>query len=328
MIDLKTKYLGLNLKNPIIVGSSGITKSLDNIIKLEKHGAAAVVLKSLFEEQITYEISKLHKSGDVLYAYPEAEDYIANYARHNTLDEYLKLIRDSKKSVSIPVIASINCVSASEWTIFAKKIQEAGADALELNAFILPSDFSRSSDDNEKIYFKIIEEVKKHISIPIVLKIHHYFSALAQTAQKLSWTGISGLVIFNRFFAPDIDIDNKRVVATHIYSNPEDIAISLRWVAILSGNVQCDISASTGIHDGKSVVKQLLAGAKTVQVCSTLYKNGFQQIELMLSYLEEWMNKNNYSDIEQFRGKMSHKKHDNPAAYQRVQFMKHHAGIE
>ncbi len=328
MLDVKTKYMGLELKNPLIVGSSGLTKSIDNIIKFEKYGAAAVVLKSLFEEQIKYEINKVHTHQDSMFSYPEAEDYISNYARHNSLEEYLNLIREAKAKVSIPIIASINCVSASEWTSFAKKIQEAGADALELNAFILPSDFHRSAAENEEMYFKIIEEVKKQVTIPIALKIHHYFSALAQTAQKLSWTGISGLVLFNRFFAPDIDLDNMKVVATNLYSKPEDIAMSLRWVAILSGNVQCDIAATTGVHDGKGLVKQLLAGAKAVQVCSTLYKNGFQQIELMLQYLSEWMEKNNYTSVDQFRGKMSHRKTDNPAAYQRVQFMKHHAGIE
>lgn len=327
-MNLTTKYLGLDLRNPIIVGSSGLTKSLDNIIRFEKYGAGAVVLKSLFEEQIKFEINKVHLTSDDIYSYPEAADYIANYARHNSLDEYLTLISDAKKSVGIPIIASINCVSSDEWPVFAKKIQEAGADALELNAFILPSDFKRSSEQNEKLYFDIIEQVKKQVTIPIALKIHHYFSALAQTAQKLSWTGINGLVLFNRFYSPDIDIDNMKIVPANLYSKPEEITTSLRWVAILAGNVQCDISASTGIHDGKAVVKQLLAGAKSVQVCSALYRNGFQQIELMLEYLESWMKKNNYTSIDEFRGKMSHRKTDNPAAYQRVQFMKHHAGIE
>jgi len=328
MIDLKTTYLGLELKNPIIVASSGLTKSLDNIIKFEKYGASAVVLKSLFEEQIINEISKVQSHSADLYAYPEADDYIANYSRQHNLEEYLTLIREAKKNVGIPIIASINCVSASEWTFFAKKIEDAGADALELNAFILPSDFKRNSEQNESVYFKIIEEVKKQVKIPIALKINHYFSSFAQTAQKLSWTGIGALVLFNRFYAPDIDIDNMKVLSTNVYSKPEEITLPLRWVAILAGNIQCDISATTGIHDGKGVVKQLLAGAKTVQVCSTLYINGFQQIELMVNYLTQWMEKKNYKNIDEFRGKMSHKKADNPAAYQRVQFMKHYAGIE
>jgi len=328
MIDLKTSYLGLELKNPLIIGSSGLTKSVENIKKFEKLGAAAVVLKSLFEEQIKHDIQKVHHASDSLYAYPEADDYIANYARHNSIDEYLNLISDAKKNVKIPIIASINCVSSEEWTVFAKKIQDAGADAIELNAFILPSDFGRSSEQNEKVYFDIIENVKKQVTIPIALKIHQYFSALAQTAQKLSWTGISGLVLFNRFYAPDIDVDTLKIVPSNLYSKPEEISTSLRWVAILSGNVQCDIASSTGVHDGNGMIKQLLAGAKAVQICSTLYKNGFEQIEHILNDLEGWMKENKYNSIEDFRGKMSHKKTENPAAYQRVQFMKHLAGIE
>lgn len=328
MTDLKTKYLGLELKNPIIVASSGLTKSLDNIKEFEKLGASAVVLKSLFEEQIMHEINRVHSQSDDLYSYPEAADYISNYSRQNSLDAYLQLIKDAKKSVDIPIVASINCLSASEWTSFAKKIEEAGADALELNAFILPSDFKRNSEQNENIYFQIVEAVKKEVNIPIALKINHYFSSFAQTAQKLSWTGIKGLVLFNRFFSPDMDINNMKMHAANIYSKPEEIALPLRWTAILSDNVQCDLSATTGIHNGEGVVKLLLAGAKTVQICSALYTQGFHVIEEMEKFLREWMTKHNYSSIEQFRGKMSHKNTDNPAAYQRVQFMKHYAGVE
>jgi len=328
MIDLKTKYLGLDLKNPIIIASSGLTKSIDNIIKFEQLGAAAVVLKSLFEEQIKHEINKVQNQSNDLYSYPEADDYIANYSHQHNLNEYLNLIREAKQKVSIPIIASINCVSASEWTSFAKKIEDAGADALELNAFILPSDFNRTAAQNEQVYFDIVEKVKKEVKIPIAIKLNHYFSSFAQMAQKLSWTGISGLVLFNRFFTPDIDVDKMKINAANVYSKPEEIAIPLRWVAILSGNVQCDIAATTGIHDGKGVVKQLLAGAKAVQVCSTLYMNGFEQIEEMISYLQHWMQTHEYKSIDAFRGLLSHKKAENPAAYQRVQFMKHHAGIE
>ncbi len=328
MVDLKTKYLGLELKNPIIIASSGLTKSLDNIVKFEEQGAAAVVLKSLFEEQIMHEVSKVHHQSEDIYTYPEANDYIRNYSRQNSLEEYLKLIRDAKQKVSIPIIASINCLSDSEWTSFAKKIEEAGADAIELNAFILPSDFKRNSEQNEKVYFKIIESVKKQVKIPIALKINHYFSSFAQIAQKFSWSGISGLVLFNRFFAPDIDIENKKFLAANVYSKPEEIALPLRWVAILSGNVQCDIAATTGIHDGPGMVKMLLAGAKAVQICSTLYLNGFDTIQQMHKFLYEWMETNNYKKMEDFIGVMSHKNTDNPAAYQRVQFMKHYAGVE
>lgn len=328
MVNLATTYMGLQLKNPIIVGSSGLTRTIENLVEAEKNGAAAVVLKSLFEEQIKFEIRKIFTYDEVRDSYSEADDYIKNYSRNHTLDQYLDLIKEAKKRISIPVIASINCMTSNEWPAFAKDIEEAGADALELNAFILPSDFENDSSDNEKMYFDIVENVKSQVKIPIALKISSYFSSLAQTVQKLSWTGVQGIVLFNRFYTPDIDVEKMKIVPSNVYSRPEEIATSLRWVAILSDRVHCDLAASTGVHDGHGVVKQLLAGAKAVQVCSALYKNGYEHLGTMLTELEAWMQKNNYQSIDQFRGKMSHKKTDNPAAYQRVQFMKHFAGIE
>ncbi|MFC2100568.1 dihydroorotate dehydrogenase-like protein [Bacteroidota bacterium] len=327
MIDLSTKYMGLDLKNPIIAGSSGLTKSVENIIELEKNGAAAVVLKSLFEEQIKYEINKTFIQSNT-YSYPEAEDLISNYSKEHNIDEYLTLIKDSKKAVSIPIIASINCISSDEWTLFAKKMEDAGADALELNIFIIPSDPYHDSEQNEKVYFDIIHEVSKHISIPLSIKISYYFSGLAKMALKLSWTKISGLVLFNRFFSPDIDIEKFTITSTNVFSSPNELATSLRWVAMLSDRVHCDIAASTGIHDGKAVIKQLLAGAKATQVCSALYKHGFSAIGNMLKELESWMKQKGFDKTSDFIGKMSYKKADNPAAYQRVQFMKHFAEIE
>lgn len=329
MATLTTNYMGLELRNPIIVGSSGLTHSVDNVKELEKNGAGAVVLKSLFEEQIRFEISKTMnqaESGDSYY--PEAQDYISNYSRMHHVDHYLKLISDCKKAVSIPVIASINCVSAEEWTAFARRIEEAGADALELNIFILPADPNLSGEQNEQVYFDIIDQVKKQINIPIALKISYHFSGLAKTALKLSWAGVKGMVLFNRFYSPDINIDNLKVIPANIFSTPEEISISLRWVAMLSDRLYCDIAASTGVHDGKGVVKQLLAGAKAVQIASTLYKNGFGRIGDMLRDVENWMVKHDYNTTEEFIGKLSLKKAENPASWERVQFMKHFAGIE
>ena len=330
MADLSTNYMGFKLRNPIIAGSSGLNKSVENLIKLEEHGAAAVVLKSLFEEQIMHQVSKAmkHTENAESYVYPEAEDYIGNYTREKDLGEYLRLIEDGKKSVTIPVIASINCLSSSEWISFAKKIENAGADGLELNIFILPSDTKRDSDQNEQIYFDIVMEVMRQVSIPVAVKISYYFSSLAKTALKLSWTGIAGMVLFNRFFSPDIDIDKFEVTPTHVFSTPEEIATSLRWVAMLSDKLHCDIAASTGVHDGAGVVKQLLAGAKAVQVASTLYKNGFEQIGKMTKFMEDWMVKHNFKSTEDFIGKLSLKAAENAAAYERVQFMKHFSGIE
>jgi dihydroorotate dehydrogenase (fumarate) len=328
MANLSTTYLGLKLKNPIIVGSSGLTKSVDNIKKLETNGAGAVVLKSLFEEQIRYEVNSLINQNETPAIYPEAEDYIKNYTQEHKIAEYLDLIKNAKKSVSIPVIASVNCMSASEWTVFAKRIQEAGADALELNIFVMSSSPYKNAEQNEQMYFDIITEVKKHITIPIAIKISYHFSAMAHTIQKLSWTGIQGIVLFNRFFSPDIDIDTYQVTASNIYSTPSDISIPLRWIALLSSRVEVDMAASTGVHDGHAVIKMLLAGAKTVQVCSTLYKNGIEHLATMLKDVESWMTAHQYKTIDDFRGKMSLNKVDNPGAYERVQFMKHLAGIE
>lgn len=329
MASLATRYMGLELRNPVIVGSSGLTHSVENVIELEKNGAGAVVLKSLFEEQIRYEISKTMNQAESHDSYyPEAQDYISNYSRMHHVDNYLKLISDCKKAVSIPVTASINCVSADEWTAFAKRIQDAGADALELNVFILPADPNFSGEQNEKVYFDIIDQVKKEITIPIALKISYHFSGLAKTALKLSWAGAKGMVLFNRFYSPDINIDNLKVIPSNVFSTPEEISTSLRWVAMLSDRLYCDIAASTGVHDGKGVVKQLLAGAKAVQIATTLYKNGFGRIGEMLKYLENWMDKHNYKFTEEFIGRLSLKKSENPAAWERVQFMKHFAGIE
>ena len=328
MADLRTKYMGLELRNPIIVGSSGLTNTVAKIKEIEKLGAGAVVLKSLFEEQINFQVHKTVTQSDSLYAYPEAEDYISNYTRDNSMTEYLDLIRNCKSAVEIPVVASINCVSSSEWISFAKKIQEAGADALELNIFILPSDPKRTSEQNEQVYFDIATAIVKEVTIPVALKISYYFSGMAKTALKLSWTGIKGMVLFNRFFSPDIDIDKFEVTTSHVFSTPEEIAISLRWVAMLSDRLHCDIAASTGVHDGSGVVKQLLAGAKAVQITSALYKNGTGVIPEMIKFVDDWMGKHGFKTTDAFIGKMSFKETENPAAYERVQFMKHFAGIE
>jgi dihydroorotate dehydrogenase (fumarate) len=320
--------MGFNLKNPIIVGSSGLTNSVESIVEIEKNGGAAVVLKSLFEEQINMLISKTMHAQDANFGYPEADDYISNYTSSNEIDNYLKLIKGAKEAVNIPIIASINCISSADWVSFARKIQDAGADGLELNIFILPSDPKKDATQNETVYFEIIEKVKKEVSIPVAIKISAYFSGLANMALKLSWTGIKGIVLFNRFFSPDIDIDNFKVTATNVFSHPEELAMSLRWVAMLSSRLHCDIAASTGIHDGKAVIKQLLAGAKAVQIASVLYKNGFGDIAKMIKDLETWMDKHNFESIDDFCGKMSIKDAENPAAYERVQFMKHFSGIE
>jgi len=328
MTDLTTNYLGLTLKNPIIVGSCGLTGSAERIADLEAAGAGAVVLKSIFEEEIILEYEDTLKQIGATGFIPEGYDYFDYEIKANKMDWCLNLIKDAKKAVSIPVIASVNCVYSHEWALFSKQLQDAGADALELNIFLLPSDINRSSEQNEEFYFKVVDRVQKEVSIPISLKMSYYFTNLGQMIHKLSETGISGLVLFNRFYSPDFDINNLKVLATHVLSSPEELPISLRWVAIMSGRVKCDIASSTGVHDGEATIKQLLAGATAVQVTSTLYKNGPGYIQTILDEMTRWMAQKNYRNISQFRGKLSQEKSTDPALYERVQFMKYFGGKE
>lgn len=327
MVNIGSTYLGLSLKSPVIVGSSGLTNKVENIVEFEKLGAGAVVLKSLFEEQIRHEIAR-DTNDNITSHYPEALDYISQYTREQQVEKYLDLITSASKSVDIPIIASINCITTDEWTTYAKRIEEAGADAIELNIFVLPSDPSADSGQNEKIYFDILSKVTQIVKIPVAVKISYYFSSLAKTAIELSWSGAKGIVMFNRFYSPDIDINTMKVISSNVFSSPEEITTSLRWVAMLSSRLHCDTCASTGVHDGTGLIKQLLAGAKAVQVVSTLYKNGFQRITSMNNELKNWMQVNNFENTSDFIGKLSFKKTDNPAAYERVQFMKYFSGIE
>ncbi len=328
MITLTSKYMGLNLKNPIIIGSSGLTNSVEKVKKLAGYGAGAVVLKSLFEEQIMIDSYK-HREYDGYYAYPESVEYIKNYSKQHTIDNYLQLIEKSKRSVEIPVIASINCISASEWISFAKKIEEAGADALELNISMLPTDEKYDSRDNEKKYFDISKKVKSQINIPVSIKMSRFSTGLANLILKLSWTkNVDGFVLFNRYYNPDIDISKMEVVSSNVFSTAEEITNSLRWIALLSDKVKIDLAASTGIHNGEGVIKQLLAGANAVQIVSAIYKHGPEYISTIIKEVEEWMEKNHFSGIDEFKGKMSYEKVKNPAAYERIQYMKYFSEIK
>jgi len=329
MADLTTVFAGLTLKNPIIIGSSGLSDTLDNIIEIERKGAAALVLKSLFEEEILKEMNaSMQRMSSDGFLYPETVDF---YDFMETPEEatvkYLDHIRTAKKNVAIPIIPSINCITASQWTYFPRQIQQAGADALELNIFVLPSDFKRSAEENEKVYFNIISEVKKQVTIPVIVKLSYYFSNLASFLQKISNSGIDGLVLFNRFYNPDIDIDSLEFTSGAVLSNPSDLYLSLRWIGILSGRSGCTLGASTGIHDGTSLIKIMLAGANAVEIASTVYINGYGQIQVMLDELENWMTEKKMANIDQFRGLLSQSKTANPAAYERVQFMKYFRGF-
>lgn len=326
-MDLSVKYMGLTLKSPIIVGSSGLTNSLDKIKDLEKNGAGAIVLKSLFEEQLTFEGEAAEDKNT--FDYPEAMDYIKSFTRDSSIDEYLNLIEACKKEVQIPIIASVNCVTDGEWVNFAQKMEKAGADAIEINISLLPSDVNKSSTDNEKMYFNIIKKISSVVNIPVALKMSHYSAGLANLIQKLSWTeNVDAFVLFNRYYSPDIDIDTLKIGSTGVFSTPGDIAASLRWVALLSDKIDVDIAASTGVHSGEDVIKQLLAGASAVQVVSAIYKHQAPVIHTMLEEVKAWMKKKNYKSISEFQSTVNLNEIINPAAFERIQFMKYFGKIQ
>jgi dihydroorotate dehydrogenase (fumarate) len=322
MQNLSVKYLGLHLKNPLIVGSCGLTNSAEDVKNIEKLGAGAVVLKSIFEEEIRLEYEKEMNNVSFDDSNLEYYDYFDYQIKDTNIKKYIKLIESCKKTVNIPIIASINCNTSTEWTFFAKKIQEAGADALELNAFFLPSDLTKSAADTEKMYFDLISTVKREISIPVSIKLSYYFTNLAAFIRQIS-EKVEGVVLFNRFYSPDIDIENRKIISTHVLSSANDISISLRWIAIMANRINCSLAASTGIHDGEAVIKQILVGADAVQIVSAFYKNGISFIKDILVEIELWMKENGYKSIEEFKGILSQSKTQNPAAVERVQFMKY-----
>ena len=324
MIDLSTNFAGLSLKSPIIVSSSGLTSSVDRIKKMAAAGAGAIVMKSLFEEQISYEINSISEGQD----YPEAGDYIRTYARENSLDQYLTAIKEAKDAVDIPVIASINCVSASEWIDFAGRIEDAGADALELNIYFLPINKDADPREYEKTYLNLVSEVKKKSALPLIIKLGNGFSNITWMVNQLYQRGAAAVVLFNRFYAPDINTDDLSFGSAEVLSTPAELRSSLRWIGIVSSQVdQLDLAASTGVHSGLAVVKQILAGAKAVQICSVLYRNGLGYIRDMTKEMLKWMEKNHYESLDDFRGKMNYGSLDDPSVYERAQFMKYFSSM-
>ena len=323
-LDLSTNYLGLHLKNPIIAASSGMTDSLQKVVNLEKHNAAAVVLKSLFEEELILESKEtIQAMTGFSMIYPESLNYVKKELKTYGIENYLELINVCKNKVSIPIIASINCISDQKWTYFAKKIEQAGADALEINIFQFPADFNLEPQDHFKTLQNIVEKVLQATTLPVALKIGPYYSNLGSVIRRLSATGIKGIVLFNRSFTPDFDLENLSITNGNVLSSPSDLHLSLRWIALMSQYVKCDLAASTGIHQGNAVIKQLLGGAKAVQIASTLYKNGPEQINKLLVVVSEWMNKHNFHNLNDFIGKLSHNQAHNPSALERIQFMKY-----
>jgi dihydroorotate dehydrogenase (fumarate) len=320
-MDLKTRYMGLELKNPIIVSSSKLTSTIDNIRKCADQGAGAIVLKSLFEEQLLADAERLMDKDDKYFWYPEAVDFINQHSKDHGVKEYLALLEEAKRYTTIPIMASINCTSPNEWPKFAKTLENAGADGIELNIAIIPMVGNISSLEIEDTYIEIIREVKKQTKLPVSVKFGPLFTNPVNIVQRMDEAGADALVIFNRFYRPDINIHTETIVHNNILSAPEEMTQSLRWVSVLSDRVKCDVAANTGIHDGEGMIKQLLGGADAVQICSTLYSNGISYIDTMLQDLRNWMEARKYNSISDFKGKFA-RDNEHAAAFARVQFMK------
>ena len=318
-MDLSTVYMSIKLRNPLIVGSCGLTGKPEKVKACADAGAGAVVLKSIFEEQIESELGKMTTSGDW---YPEAADYINSYGMHNAVSNYLKLLEASRSLVDIPVVPSIHCFGKGDWKKFARNLESAGASALELNAFILPSDPRRTGRENEEVILDIVSDIKSQIGIPVAVKIGSYFSSVSSFVKELDDCGVDGIVLFNRFVRMNFDIENLKVINGSLLSSPDETEKVLRWVSLLSPVTQGDIASTTGIHDGSAVVKHLLAGADAVQLSSVLYKKGLGVMSEMLGFVADWMGKHNYNSIQDFQGRLSQKRSNNPAEFERVQFMK------
>jgi len=327
MADLSTTYLGLKLRNPFIVASCSLSKTADGVRRCADAGAGAVVLKSLFEEQIMADAHGSEIDASFLW-HPEALDYVQRMGLEFGPRQYLKLIEESKRAVSIPVIASLHCVSSGLWTDYVRQIAAAGADAVELNISVMLSDPKRAAGDVEHIYFDAVERVARLAKIPVAVKIGPYFTSVARIASELWMRGAAGLVLFNRFYQFDINVETMELSPGYKLSSPQEIALPLRWISLLSGKVKCDLAASTGAHDGAGAVKLLLVGATAVQLCSTLYKNGLGQIERVRADTESWMEKHGFKSVDQMRGKLSQARSDKPELYERLQYIKALVGIE
>jgi dihydroorotate dehydrogenase (fumarate) len=326
-MDLSTNYLGLSLKNPIIVASCGLTKTVDQIKRCEQAGAGAVVMKSLLEEQIRESEADIE---DDLGMHSEVMGYLqADIGMRYGSDTYTDTIEQAKKEVSIPVIASVNCYTSKWWTNYAKQLEDAGADALELNVYIMPADFVKSSVELEDMYLDILKAVKTQVKIPIALKLSPFFTSFGNFATKMERYGVDGLVLFNRFVQPDIDISTLTTIIKPSFNDPVGFGRSLRWTAMLSGILELDIAASGGIRNETTIIKLLLAGASAVQIASVLYgENGLERIQKMLTGLEEWMKTKNFSSIADFKGRLNHIKSPQSEAYIRAQYIKSIAGVE
>ena len=328
MADLKTRFMGLELSNPFIVGSCGLTAKVDGIVKCAQAGAGAVVVKSIFEEAIAHEVEKELSAGEESLWHPEALDYVKQYSHENEVGAYLKLVSEAKAKTDIPVIASVHCVSADVWPGFAKRVQDAGADAVELNAFVLPSNLTQDSEALEGTYFEIARAVKEQVSIPVSLKLGPYFTSMASTLVALSKTGISGLTLFNRFYSFDIDPEKMQISKASFISEPGEYVLPMRWLALLHGRVGCDMAATTGVHDAASAAKLLLAGGERGAGGLGPVQERGRPPDGDDPRLRGVDGSGGLAAMSDVVGRMSHEGSQNPAAYERVQFMKFSTGLE
>ena len=326
MANLKTTFAGLSLDNPIIISSSGLTSTAERVKKLEEAGAGAVVLKSVFEEQINMHAGSLAGHYDDSYG---ESDYLSAYVRSHALNEHISVIEEAKKSCKIPIIASINCYSDSEWEDFAGLMQQAGADALEINILSLQTSKEYVPGSFEQRHVDILRHIKKNVKIPVIMKLGTNLTNPIALINQLYANGAAGVVLFNRFYQPDINIDNLSFTSTNILSSPCELADRLRWTAIASAEVEkLDYAVSGGAHSGKDVVKAILSGASAVELCSVLYEKGNKYVGVMKDEISAWMDKNGYSSIAQFKGKMNANAEGAVNTFERTQFMKYFSSHE
>ncbi len=324
MIDTKTHYLGLELKNPLVAAASALTKKTSHIKRMEDAGISAVVMYSLFEEQITHDSLAFNyymERGTDRFA--ESLDYFPDLEKYNVgPDQYLEQIRKNKEAVDIPVIGSLNGVSNSGWIEYAQKMAEAGADALELNTYYLPTNLDIEACQVEDNTFELVKAVCDNVSIPVSVKLSPFFTALPNFINLLIEAGADGFVLFNRFIQPDLDIENMEVDSTLHLSTSSELLLPLRWMALLYGRVNADLALTTGVHTGVDLVKAIIAGANVAQVASEFVANGLERAEDMLAEMENWMMAYEYESVEKMRGSMSQKNVENPAAFERANYMK------
>jgi len=324
MIDLTTKFLGLKLKSPIAASASPVCESLDAIRRLEDHGIGAIVLPSLFEEQLNLESmaldSDLSRGAD---EFPESLTFLPDLKTYNLgPDGYLELIRKAKASVSVPIIGSLNGVSEGGWVRYARQIEPAGADALELNIYSLITDPGRTSSDVERGYCELVRAVKKSVRIPVAVKLSHFFSAIANLAKQLDGAGADGLVFFNRFYQPDLDIETQEVVPSLTLSRPTELLLRLHWVAIVYGHVKADLAITGGVHGAQDVLKSMMAGARVAMMTSALLQNGVEHVETVRRELMRWMEEHEYESIQQMCGSMSQQNVPDPSAFERANYVR------